>query len=79
VATPVDNDSIATAEQQALATMQAHPQLRGWVVADAGGGIGVGQVIQALIQRRVPGNGRERSAAEPGAKLGNGAADGPGG
>ena len=48
VATPVDNDSIATAEQQANATMQAHPQLRGWVVADAGGGIGVGRAIQTL-------------------------------
>jgi len=48
VATPVDNDSIAIAEQQALATMRAHPQLRGWVVADAGGGIGVGRAIQAL-------------------------------
>ena len=48
VATPVDNDSIATAEQQALATMQAHPQLRGWVVADAGGGIGIGRAIQTL-------------------------------
>ena len=48
VATPVDNDSIATAEQKASATMQAHPQLRGWVVADAGGGIGIGRAVQAL-------------------------------
>ena len=48
VATPVDNDSIATAEQQALTTMQTHPQLRGWVVADAGGGIGIGRAIQTL-------------------------------
>jgi ribose transport system substrate-binding protein len=48
VATPMDNDNIAIAEQQALATMRAHPQLRGWVVADAGGGIGIGRAIQAL-------------------------------
>lgn len=48
VANPIDNDNIAIAEQQALATMQAHPQLRGWVVADAGGGIGVGRAIQSL-------------------------------
>ena len=48
VAAPIDNDSIATAERQALATMQTHPQLRGWVVADAGGGIGVGRAIQTL-------------------------------
>jgi len=48
VATPIDNDSIAIAEQQALATMRAHPQLRGWVVADAGGGIGIGRAIQTL-------------------------------
>ncbi|MEY4297644.1 MAG: hypothetical protein RLZZ423_823 [Cyanobacteriota bacterium] len=48
VATPIDNDSIASAEQQALATMREHPQLRGWVVADAGGGIGVGRAIRSL-------------------------------
>ena len=28
--------------------MQQHPQLKGWVVSDAGGGIGVGRAIQAL-------------------------------
>ena len=28
--------------------MERHPQLRGWVVADAGGGIGVGRAIQNL-------------------------------
>ena len=48
VATPIDQDSITIAEQQALATMERHPQLRGWVVADAGGGIGVGRAIQNL-------------------------------
>ncbi len=48
VATPVDQDSIATAEQQATATMRRYPQLRGWVVSDAGGGIGVGRAIQAM-------------------------------
>lgn len=48
VASPSDQDSISTAEQQALATMRRHPQLRGWVVCDAGGGIGVGRAIEAL-------------------------------
>ena len=48
VATPIDQDSIAIAEQEALATMQRYPQLRGWVVADAGGGIGVARAIQTL-------------------------------
>lgn len=48
VATPADDDNIATAERQALATMQRFPALRGWVVADAGGGIGVARAIKAL-------------------------------
>jgi ribose transport system substrate-binding protein len=48
VATPIDQDSIAIAQQQALATMRLHPQLRGWVVADAGGGIGIGRALQTL-------------------------------
>ncbi|MEB3199994.1 MAG: substrate-binding domain-containing protein [Synechococcaceae cyanobacterium] len=48
VASPIDQDSIRTAEQQARATLQAHPRLRGWVVADAGGGIGVARAIQSL-------------------------------
>jgi ribose transport system substrate-binding protein len=50
VATPADNDNIRVAEEQALATMRRHPQLRGWVVSDAGGAIGVGRAIQALGQ-----------------------------
>ena len=48
VASPADNDNVETAQQLALATMQQHPQLKGWVVSDAGGGIGVGRAIQAL-------------------------------
>ena len=48
VASPIDQDSIAIAEQQALLTMRLHPQLRGWVVADAGGGVGIGRAIQSL-------------------------------
>lgn len=48
VATPADNDDIATAERQALATMRQFPGLRGWVVADAGGGIGVARAVRAL-------------------------------
>jgi ribose transport system substrate-binding protein len=28
--------------------MRLHPQLRGWVVADAGGGIGIGRALQTL-------------------------------
>ena len=48
VASPVDNDSISTAEEQARATMVSHPQLKGWVVSDAGGGIGVARAIAAL-------------------------------
>lgn len=48
VASPIDQDSIPIAEQEATATMRRHPQLRGWVVSDAGGGIGVGRAIAAL-------------------------------
>ena len=48
VASPVDNDSISTAEEQARSTMVTHPQLKGWVVSDAGGGIGVARAIAAL-------------------------------
>ena len=48
VATPADDDNIAKAEQQALATMRQFPALRGWVVADAGGGIGVAKAVRAL-------------------------------
>ncbi len=48
VAEPSDHDSIATAEAQATATMGRYPQLRGWVVADAGGGIGVGRAVAAM-------------------------------
>lgn len=48
VASPVDDDSIALAEREAIATMQRHPQLRGWVVSDAGGGIGVARAIASL-------------------------------
>ncbi|MCT0225483.1 substrate-binding domain-containing protein [Synechococcus sp. CS-1328] len=48
VASPIDGDNITTAEQQAAATMRSHPRLRGWVVSDAGGGIGVGRAIQSL-------------------------------
>ena len=40
--------SIATAEQEATAAMRRYPQLKGWVVSDAGGGIGVGRAITAL-------------------------------
>lgn len=48
VASPIDNDVIATAEQEARATMARHPQLRGWVVSDAGGAIGVGRAVRAM-------------------------------
>lgn len=50
VASPVDHDNIATAEREATATMRSHPQLKGWVVSDAGGGIGVARAIAALGQ-----------------------------
>lgn len=48
MATPIDHDSIATAEQEATAAMRRYPQLQGWVVSDAGGGIGVGRAITPL-------------------------------
>lgn len=48
VATPADDDNIATAERQALSTMRRFPALKGWVVADAGGGIGVARAVKAL-------------------------------
>jgi len=48
VASPIDHDSISVAAQQALLTMQRYPQLKGWVVSDAGGGIGVAQAIKSL-------------------------------
>lgn len=48
VASPIDHDSISIAEQEAAATMRRYPQLKGWVVADAGGGIGVGRAIAEL-------------------------------
>ena len=48
VASPIDGDSIATAEQEARTTMARHPQLRGWVVSDAGGAIGVGRAVRAM-------------------------------
>ncbi|EHH67433.1 ribose ABC transporter periplasmic-binding protein [Gluconobacter morbifer G707] len=46
VATGVDNDSIETAQKQASAIMQAHPNLVGWVECDASGPVGVGQAIR---------------------------------
>ena len=48
VATPADDDNIETAQRQALSTMKQFPALRGWVVADAGGAIGVARALQAL-------------------------------
>ncbi len=48
VATPSDQDSIATAEREALATMKAHPALRGWLSSDASGPIGIGRAIKSL-------------------------------
>ncbi len=48
VASPADNDSIAEAEQQARLTMAAHPALRGWVTADAGGAIGIARALKSL-------------------------------
>jgi ribose transport system substrate-binding protein len=48
VASPADYDNVETAKQQAMATMKMHPQLKGWVVTDAGGAIGVGSAIQAM-------------------------------
>src|SRR5690606_20663188 len=46
VATGIDNDDIETAQKQAAAIMQAHPNLKGWVACDAAGPIGIGQAIQ---------------------------------
>lgn len=46
VAKGIDNDSIATAHEQAKAIMAEHPQLQGWLSCDAGGGIGIAQAIQ---------------------------------
>ncbi|MEA5416373.1 substrate-binding domain-containing protein [Synechococcus sp. BA-132 BA5] len=48
VASPMDHDDIAIAQQEATTTMGRYPQLRGWVVSDAGGGIGVGRAVAAL-------------------------------
>jgi ribose transport system substrate-binding protein len=45
VAEGIDNDSIETAQSQAAAIMQAHPNLAGWVASDAAGPIGIGQAI----------------------------------
>jgi len=46
VATGIDNDNIETAQKQAQAIMQAHPNLKGWVECDASGPVGVGQAIR---------------------------------
>lgn len=46
VATGVDNDNIETAQKQASAIMQAHPNLKGWVASDAAGPVGIGQAIK---------------------------------
>jgi ribose transport system substrate-binding protein len=48
VATPSDLDDIARAEREAVATMRAHPNLRGWVASDASGPIGIGRAIASL-------------------------------
>lgn len=48
VATPADQDDIARAEREALATMKAHPALRGWLASDASGPIGIGRAIRSL-------------------------------
>ena len=48
VATPADDDNIETAQMQALSTMKQFPALKGWVVADAGGAIGVARAVRAL-------------------------------
>lgn len=48
VANPADDDNIDKAQQQALATMRRFPALQGWVVADAGGAIGVARAVRAL-------------------------------
>lgn len=46
VATGVDNDSISTAQNQAAAIMQAHPELDGWIPSNAAGPIGIGQAVK---------------------------------
>ena len=46
VAKGIDNDDIETAQKQAAAIMQAHPNLKGWVCCDAAGPIGTGQAIK---------------------------------
>ncbi len=46
VATGIDNDDIETAQKQAAAIMQAHPNLKGWVASDASGPVGIGQAIK---------------------------------
>ncbi|MCU5773226.1 substrate-binding domain-containing protein [Erwiniaceae bacterium BAC15a-03b] len=46
VATGIDNDDIETAQKQAAAIMQAHPNLKGWVACDAAGPVGIGQAIK---------------------------------
>ena len=46
VAKGIDNDDIETAQKQAAAIMQAHPNLKGWVACDAAGPVGVGQAIK---------------------------------
>lgn len=46
VAKGIDNDEIETAQEQAAAIMQAHPNLKGWVSCDAAGPIGVAQAIK---------------------------------
>jgi len=48
VASPADNDSIAEAEQQTRLTHAAHPGIRGWVAADAGGAIGIARALKGL-------------------------------
>ncbi len=48
VAAPADNDSIDEAERQARLTMAAHPAVRGWVTADAGGAIGIARALKSL-------------------------------
>ena len=48
VATPSDRDNIARAEREGLATIRAHPNLRGWLANDARGPIGIGRAIARL-------------------------------
>lgn len=46
VAKGIDNDDIGTAQKQAAAIMQSHPDLKGWVACDASGPVGIGQAIK---------------------------------